>query len=184
MEWLYRDGAGIAPLESHPGFRRVRMQPHPDARLTKVDFRFESPVGTYRSAWQIADDKTFTWVIDVPFGAEAEIILPHGRVIGLDMAEKDGGLYALVPAGHYELTCIADVSPWAPMLLDVPFAQLLSCKDTQKIIYEAAPDIDRIFLLKDPRTLTLRKLRDFPFSNLPPQQLRRLEDALSALCFA
>lgn len=183
MEWVYRCAAGIAPLEDYPGFRRVRMAPHPDIRLPEVDFRYESAMGTYRSAWHVQEDGSMRWTVEIPFGAEAELILPMGQVEGVAMTEQDGMLHALVPAGTYEVNCRFDKAPWEPLALDVPFARLLQDERMAQIIRECAPDLPKVFLRKPADQLTLRGLRAYPFSPLPPEQLLRLENALNEICF-
>jgi alpha-L-rhamnosidase len=73
-EFLYAYAAGIRPLE--PGFVRAVIEPHPDIRLGSLDCCFDSAAGKYRSSWEIGEDGKLTVRITVPFGAEAEVILP------------------------------------------------------------------------------------------------------------
>ena len=183
MEWVYRCAAGLSPLEEYPGFRRVRIEPHPDIRLPEIDFRYESAMGTYRTAWKTLEDGSLAWTVEIPFGGEAELILPMGRVSGLEMEARDGKLRKLVPAGHYELVCRFDQAPWRPLALDVPFSQLIQDDRMAALIRRCAPDLTRLFSPASLSGLTLRKLRGFPFSPLPPEQLRHLETALTDACF-
>ena len=185
MEWFYRDAAGLAPMECAPGFRRVMMQPHPDARLPEVDFTYESPVGQYRSAWRVTGEKAIEWQITVPFGAEAAIVLPLGKVDGVAMERGDDCMTAVVPAGEYTLRCEFDACPWDVHPMDKPLAVLMEDPDVREAIYAAAPDLDTIFTIqREKRPLertTVRQMLEHPFTVLPSDQLMRLEDLVRSL---
>lgn len=75
VEFLIRDTAGIN--ETAPGFRSVVIEPKPDVRLKHVDFSYDSVSGTYVSNWEICEDGTLKFHIEIPFGCEAEIRLPE-----------------------------------------------------------------------------------------------------------
>jgi alpha-L-rhamnosidase len=107
MEWVYRDAAGINPVEEAPGFRRALIRPRPDKRLPKVAFAFESPVGRYESAWELTEEG-FSWQIEIPFGATAKVVFPFADRKAMSEAypqytfAHDGdGVYAQLGAGRY-----------------------------------------------------------------------------------
>ena len=184
MEWVYRDVAGISPKDSAPGFRRVRMQPHPDARLPEVDFSYESAVGRYRSAFKVTGDTQMHWEVSVPFGGEAELILPKGVITGdAAFAEKNGQMHATVTAGDYAFDCVFEESPWRKLPLDCTFEELRADAEKWRQITAAAPDIEKLIALKDPEKSTFRTLRGFPFTTLPAPQFRALEDLLCSWSF-
>lgn len=185
LEWLYRDIAGIDPIESAPGFRRVVMQPRPDARLAEVSFGYESATGRYESAWQVKGDKEFDYQCFVPFGGEAEVMLPRGAITGSEAKwmEKDGKLCATLTAGRYAFHCACEESPWKPLVFDVPFEELLKDERMCEVIMTIAPEIETRKAVADMKKMTLRKLRDYPFAPLQPWQLRRLEEKLGEMCF-
>lgn len=74
-EFLYKHTAGIQPLS--PGFGRARIAPLPDVRLKFVSCRFDSPHGAYVSEWRIEKNGSLSFHIEIPFGCEAEIVLPE-----------------------------------------------------------------------------------------------------------
>ncbi len=88
--WLFSDVAGITPLE--PGFRRIRLQPHPGGSLTWVRCSYDSVAGTIRSHWQRGEHGETHFEFEVP--QPAEVCLPDGR--RLDVA-----------AGRHTFTCVA-----------------------------------------------------------------------------
>ena len=182
LEWLYGDAAGISPVENAPGFRRVRMQPHPDARLPEIDFSYESAVGRYRSAFKVTGEKSMEWQVSVPFGGEAELILPKGKISGnAEFAEQAGQMHAVVTAGDYVFACEFDACPWQKSLLDYTFTELKADEKLWQEIIAVAPDAESIFTVKNPDKYTLRKLRDY--SEFPPAQARRMDELLCDKCF-
>ena len=184
MEWLYGDAAGISPVENAPGFRRVRMQPHPDSRLPEVDFAYESAVGRYRSAFKVTGEKSMIWQVSVPFGGAAELILPKGNIIGnAQFVETTDGMFAMVTAGDYEFTCEFDVSPWKKSILDYTFSELKADETLWKEILDAAPDIENVFAIKNPDVTTFRMLRDYHWVNFSSVQFRRVDELLCNKCF-
>jgi alpha-L-rhamnosidase len=108
MEWVYRDVCGIAPIEGAPGFRRARLAPKPDKRLTHAALRFESPIGLYVSDWTQQGDG-FRWTVTIPFGGVGEVIFPDADAKSLAEAYPDAGITvqnvneasAVLPAGTY-----------------------------------------------------------------------------------
>ncbi|MBS6163796.1 Bacterial alpha-L-rhamnosidase [uncultured Ruminococcus sp.] len=79
VEWMYRNVAGIQPVEDEPGFRCVRLAPQPNARLDWVKTKLDSAAGVYVSEWKIEHGK-LSFRFEVPFNAEAEILLPDARL--------------------------------------------------------------------------------------------------------
>ncbi len=77
-EWMYRYVGGIQPIPEKPGFREVTLTPMPDARLKSAEVTFDSPVGTYVSAWSYEGD-TVHYHFEIPFGAKAYVTLPGAQ---------------------------------------------------------------------------------------------------------
>ena len=77
--WMYRDLCGLEPAA--PGFARLRIAPHPDARLKTACASLRTPYGPAESGWRCADDGTIEFTCMIPFGATAEIRLPEGQYL-------------------------------------------------------------------------------------------------------
>lgn len=75
-DWLYSKAAGIGPLV--PGYRRVRIQPHPDRRLSFLQAEFQTRAGRIVVSWK-RTTAGFRYEIHTP--AETEIILENQRHI-------------------------------------------------------------------------------------------------------
>jgi len=87
VEFLYRYAAGIIPIE--PGFRKVRISPNPEIRLGSMECCYDSVNGRYVSNWRIEKDGSLKFHIEVPFGCEAEVILPETERLTLSTGSYD-----------------------------------------------------------------------------------------------
>lgn len=89
--WMYQYMAGLQQAEGEKGFRRAVIAPHPDVRIGSCHMTYDSAAGTYEIHWQTITENRFFLKIKVPFGCEAEIVLPyHG---GDDRIHVGPGIY-------------------------------------------------------------------------------------------
>ena len=77
VDFVVRSIAGFRPVEA--GYRRVRIEPVPDARLGKLDLTYISASGKYVADWKIQTDGKLALHYEIPFGCEAEVILPESK---------------------------------------------------------------------------------------------------------
>ena len=89
-DWLHRTVAGLAPVA--PGYRRIRVQPHPGGGITHAATRHVTPYGEASVSWRL-DGAELTVDAVVPVGVTAEVILP--------------GLHTEVTHGHHSWTVSA-----------------------------------------------------------------------------
>ena len=87
VEFLYRYAAGIVPTE--PGFRKAKIAPNPEIRLGSMECRFDSASGAYVSDWKIETDGSLRFHIEIPFGCEAEVLLPEQEPMMLKAGSFD-----------------------------------------------------------------------------------------------
>ncbi len=73
--WFYATLAGIRPDWDAPGFRRVRLEPHPIRGLNRVTAHHDSPHGRIVSAWRMDGDR-FRWTVALPAGTRGTAVLP------------------------------------------------------------------------------------------------------------
>jgi len=78
-DWLYRHVAGVGPSAEGPGFRHVRIAPHPGGSLTHARARLRSPYGEVSSSWRIESGHLELEVV-VPPNATASVRLPGARL--------------------------------------------------------------------------------------------------------
>lgn len=75
--WMYQYLGGIRPLK--PGFRAALIAPHGDRRLGSFSASIDTAAGIYKSCWNVNEDGTTTYQVEVPFHAEAEFVVPGHR---------------------------------------------------------------------------------------------------------
>jgi len=80
--------AGIQPAE--PGYKFIRIEPHPGGGLTWVKASYECSYGKISSAWFVQDSR-LAMDVEIPYGTEATIVVP-----GKGHIKVTGGRY------HYE----------------------------------------------------------------------------------
>lgn len=73
VAWMYQYVCGISPAK--PGFRKAYIKPYPDGRLGFAECTLQTAAGTYRSNWRYEKDGTVVYEVEVPFGAQAELVL-------------------------------------------------------------------------------------------------------------
>jgi alpha-L-rhamnosidase len=72
-DWLYRYVAGIDATA--PGYKQIRIAPHPGGSLTWVNASYRCPYGIIVSNWTVKN-KRFRLNIDIPTHTTATIVLP------------------------------------------------------------------------------------------------------------
>ena len=75
--WIFEYAGGITPLE--PGFKRVRIAPHPDKRLGWLSVKHEIEAGLLSVRWFYEDDRV-RYEISTPVPAEIEL---NGRTVSV-----------------------------------------------------------------------------------------------------
>ena len=71
--WMYQYVCSIKPVKA--GFRTARIEPHVDSRLSFVEGTLNTAAGVYKSSWKYEEDGTVTYEVEVPFHAQAELML-------------------------------------------------------------------------------------------------------------
>lgn len=77
-EWLYAHLGGIAPVESAPGYARVRCAPRPGAGLAWARTWHDTPRGRVSVSWRLEAGRRFSAEFIIPPDTVAEISLPAG----------------------------------------------------------------------------------------------------------
>ncbi|MDR1950065.1 MAG: glycoside hydrolase family 78 protein [Spirochaetaceae bacterium] len=97
VEWLYRNAAGINPVEDYPGFRRFRLVPRSNKLLKKIAVEFNSPAGLIRSSWEYLDNGKLEVCCTVPPGAVAEFVLPDSNDTTVKELKAGEHFYQYIP---------------------------------------------------------------------------------------
>jgi len=102
VQWIYERSAGIKALE--PGFSKVRIAPLPHAGLGCLDLCFASVAGEWKVSWKLEGRKQFHLKVTVPYGCEAELILPswNGEITDNAIFKDVRNGICYLHAGTYE----------------------------------------------------------------------------------
>ncbi|PWS26470.1 alpha-L-rhamnosidase [Pedobacter yonginense] len=74
-DWMYKNIAGINPVQEKPGYKAVVISPKPGGNLTSASATLETVYGTVKSSWVIQEG-IFKLDVSVPANAKARVILP------------------------------------------------------------------------------------------------------------
>ncbi|HVV55895.1 MAG TPA: family 78 glycoside hydrolase catalytic domain [Mucilaginibacter sp.] len=109
-DWMYRVMAGLDTYSDEPGYKHIRIMPHPGGGFTNVSASLDTYYGKASSAWEVKDGKTY-YNIDIPANTKADIYLPasaanditeNGQALSLDkditVGPADSG-YVQIHAG-------------------------------------------------------------------------------------
>ena len=91
-EWMFRVITGIDIDPSGPGYKRIRIAPHPGGKLTEAYAELETLYGTIKSSWRLRTG-VIKVNVTIPANTTAELLLPKAasKVIteeNIDITEK------------------------------------------------------------------------------------------------
>ena len=90
IDWVYRHLAGLAPDPEQPGYRHVRLAPHPARGIEWARAAVETSFGRVSTEWQL-DEGQLLAEIELPFGTSGTFIAPAGvgSVVRVDGAAAE-----------------------------------------------------------------------------------------------
>jgi alpha-L-rhamnosidase len=86
-DWMYRVGAGIDTYETAPGYKKIRIMPHPGGKIEYMNADLQTYYGRVSSHWKQQPGQ-FLLDAEVPVNTMAEIFIPAPSAD----AVKEGGL--------------------------------------------------------------------------------------------
>jgi alpha-L-rhamnosidase len=128
-EAIYSRIAGLRCVA--PGWKEAVIAPQPNYRLKRISLEFDSPCGTYKTAWEICADNSFEMHVTIPAGARAVIIRP--RHPEQERIEVYGGSY------QYRYTPVSNFL--YPFSKKTPVLDLLVNDAAREIIMQKLPRI-------------------------------------------
>ena len=161
MEYVYRDLAGIRPLE--PGFGRVRFAPTPTWRAGELSVSYDSVRGVYASSWRLNGDGSVTVRFEVPFGCTAEAALP-GTEETVELS-----------AGVFEKTYVPEHDFRLKYSMDSNLIEIAEDPEAVGILREDLPAAYGMIRAGDTEfmTLPLRELQFLFFRGFSPDMVAR-----------
>ena len=157
VQWIFERCAGFKAAE--PGFRKVTIAPLPHIALGSLEMNYRSVSGPWHVGWKLQGTKGIKLVIDVPYGAEAEVELPAWDQ-KTDMNEicknvKDGK--CVLGGGHYEVTYEMTKTPLGMLSLDSTVGELTKIPELEEFLLAKMPEVGPIPM----RTAQGEIFRDF-----------------------
>jgi alpha-L-rhamnosidase len=167
MEFVYAYAAGIRPAA--PGFRKAVIAPNPDYRLPRLECSYDSAAGKYVSNTSINSDGTVTVHVEIPFGCEAEVLLP-----------RSGKAAELLKAGSYDFTYTPEKDFRKPFDDTTPIVKLAENEQALGILFGLVPPIGGMAKGRDAE-FGYNGLADFRFLSFLPFEPAKLEEAIGAI---
>lgn len=81
-DWLYRVVAGLNADENTPGYRHIRLTPHPCSDLAYAEAKYQSMYGEILSAWKMAEEQ-LEFSCTIPPNTTATLLLPNAELTQL-----------------------------------------------------------------------------------------------------
>jgi alpha-L-rhamnosidase len=76
---LYRVLAGLSVDETRPGYRHIRVSPHPDAAFSYAYAGYAAMVGPIRTGWR-REENSLIVTADIPPNTTATVRLPGAQM--------------------------------------------------------------------------------------------------------
>ena len=152
-----------------PGWKKVIIKPQLNYRIKKINFSYKSISGKYEIIWKWINTKFNLFVI-IPYGCEAEIILPNGII-------------HKVKEGNYTYELDLNKNIYSPFSIDTPLIDIMKNNEGRHIIKKLLPKIykksnlnDEIFL-----TYTIRTINLNPNFNYNSDIIKKCNEELSKI---
>ena len=144
------------------------IKPQLNYRMKKIDFSYESVSGKYEINWKWIGKK-FNLDVNIPYGTEAEIILPN--------SEKYN-----VKEGKYHYECDLNKKIYSPFSVDTPLLEILKNEEACKILKEFAPNVYSLATGEnDENKLNTIRNNFLPMFNASQEEIKKCEEELSKI---
>lgn len=194
-EWMYRNVAGINPVEDQPGFRRVRLAPQPDYRLKYAKASLDSAAGLYESHWELNEDGQLSFKFVIPFNAEATVELPDAKLENVLLngsslkdtevrASQHGEkVHVEINSGTWEFFYSPEVEYIKYYSTHLALSELLSNDEVKNVLTEIAPPAAGLpqEMIAKLGHQSLRELSHMPFLPISKEVLAELDIKLKEI---
>ncbi|MEH7493302.1 alpha-L-rhamnosidase [Neobacillus niacini] len=188
-EWMYRNVAGINPVEDQPGFRQVRLAPQPDYRLKYAKASLDSAAGLYESQWELKENGQLSFKFVIPFNATASVELPDAKLenvlmngSSLKAAEVRTGqqgekVHVEINSGTWEFLYTPEVGYIKYYSTQLAVSELLSNDEVKNVLIETAPQVAALpqDMIAKLGHQSLRELSHMPFLPISKEVLDELD---------
>ena len=155
-EWVYQNVAGIQPVE--PGYKQIRIAPHPGDTLTHARGVLETNYGRVESSWSRSDGQ-FRLDVTIPANTKATVHLPDGAQSDVTengtSLEEAAGVTAIRTEGNnrvvevgsgqytfaYEAAMPGNLGDRSPPAPDASVGELLAHPESRVVLQELLPEV-------------------------------------------
>jgi len=81
-DWMYRVMAGLDTETDAPGYKAIRIQPHPGGGFTEASATLQTLYGQASSSWKL-EDKNLTLDVEIPANTTATILVPASEATSI-----------------------------------------------------------------------------------------------------
>ena len=195
VEWMYRNVAGINPVEDQPGFRHVRLAPQPDYRLKYAKASLDSAAGLYESHWELNENGQLKFTFVIPFNTTATVELPdaalenvllNGRTLNeVEVGASQTGKQVQVElySGTWEFSYMPEVAYLKYYSTQMPFSELVENVEVKTILEETVPQVAAFpqEMIANIGHQSLRELSHMPFLPISAEVLDELDVSLNTI---
>lgn len=195
VEWMYRNVAGINPVEDQPGFRHVRLAPQPDYRLKYAKVKLDSAAGLYESQWELTEDGQLTFKFVIPFNATATVELPDAALenvllngsslndVGVSASQSGEKVLVELNSGTWEFSYKPEVDYLKYYSTHLPFSELVENIEVKNILAESVPQVAAFpqEMIANIGHQSLRELSHLPFLPISVEVLDNLDQKLKKM---
>ena len=100
-DWMYRVMAGMDTYTDGPGYKHIKIMPHPGGGFTHAGANLLTYYGNVGSDWEIKDGKTY-YTLQVPANTKADIFLPAKQVEDITEDDKPLATDKALKVGDYQ----------------------------------------------------------------------------------
>jgi alpha-L-rhamnosidase len=195
VEWMYRNVAGINPVEDQPGFRHVRLSPQPEYRLKFAKATLDSAAGLYESHWELSEDGELRFTFVIPFNATATVELPdaaldnvllNGKSLNeVEVSANQTGKQVQVElsSGTWEFSYMPEVCYLKYNSTKMPLSELVGNMEVKNILEETVPQVAAFpqEMIANVGHQSLRELSHMPFLPISVEVLDDLDVRLKKI---
>ena len=100
-DWMYRVMAGMDTYTDGPGYKHIRIMPHPGGGFTNATASLQTYYGNLSSGWEVKDGKTY-YNIEIPANTKADIFLPAKQAEDISEDDKPLSSDKSLNVGQYQ----------------------------------------------------------------------------------
>jgi alpha-L-rhamnosidase len=100
-DWMYRVMAGLDTYTDGPGYKHIKIMPHPGSTFTQATAALQTYYGSVSSGWEVKDGKTY-YSIEIPANTKADIFLPAKQADDITEEEKPLASDKSLSVGQYQ----------------------------------------------------------------------------------